>query len=158
MANHYHPDHKAAIMVLLERNGGDFAATAQQTAVPERTLRRWHGQISPHLRQYPPLRTNSAEEMSIPTFDNDIDTLKFVRHQIMDEVTRVAASLNNDTTITTPYQRTLVLTQLLDKIMKLDTHLKPYEETIIRVFRADLKPGPDGKVIENVIRVPVGEK
>src|SRR5690349_9099111 len=113
MANHYHPHEKTAIMMLLQRNKGDFASTAAQSGVPEITIRRWEKQISPHFRKYPPPPSNPAEEMIIPAFENDLDTLKFVRRQIMDEVARIAASLANDTGITTPYQRALVLSQLI---------------------------------------------
>jgi len=134
----YHPDEKTAVMMLLQRNGFDFPSTAAQTGIPEMTLRRWHKQISPHLRKYPPPLTNPAGEMLLPAFENDMDTLKFVRRQIMDELARIAASLKDVPGVTTPYQRSLVLSQLLDKIMKLDAHIKPYnKELVVRVLRED---------------------
>jgi hypothetical protein len=123
----YSPEQKAAVMVQLERNGGNVPLTSQQTAVPDRTLYHWQRQILPHLQQYTPLTPvsppNSAETLA---FDDDLSALAFIRQHIMDEMIRLSASLKHDPGISTPYQRVLVLSQLMDKLMKLDLHLRPY--------------------------------
>ena len=53
MSTRYDPNHKAAVMVMLERNGGDLLATVQQTGVPLRTLRDWQRDIFPYLSPPP---------------------------------------------------------------------------------------------------------
>jgi hypothetical protein len=121
-------------MVVLERNGGDIQATAHQTGIPDRTLRAWRGSILPYLPPPPPDSRQKVAEL--PAFDNDLDTLAFIRQNILGELSRLSASLQYDSGFSTPYQRALVLSQLMDKLLKLDVHLKPYvprEKQTIRI-------------------------
>jgi hypothetical protein len=124
----YHPDEKTAVLVLLERNGGNIQRTATQTGVPERTLRRWHGQILAQLRRYPSHRPHLAENMVVPAFVSDMDALAFIRQNIIAELSRLSSTLQYDPGYSTPYQRTLILSQLMDKLLKLDLHLQPYTQ------------------------------
>ena len=164
----YTPDQHAAAMVVLERNRGDIRATAHQTGIPDRTLRAWRGSILPYLPPPPPLsRQNTAE---LPAFENDLDTLAFIRQNILAELSRLSASLQHDSGFSTPYQRALVLSQLMDKLLKLDVHLKPYvpqEPQKIRIEFVDEQgnvhdklPGdPDDEEyeIEEVIQIYEGQ-
>jgi hypothetical protein len=138
----YSPEQKAAAMVRLERNHGDLHRTAAQTGVSIRSLYEWSCSIEAWLLQHTPL--DVQDTAVFPAFENDLDSLSFVRKQIMEEIVRTSASLKNDTGITTPYQRVHVLSQLVDKLMKLDDHLRPYKpaEMVVRVVRVPT-PLPD---------------
>jgi hypothetical protein len=127
MSTRYSSEAVAAVMVLLERNRGDVQRTADQTGVPDRTIYRWQRQVLTQLRRYTPLSPQTAEGMSmdVPVFENDLATLSFIRQNIINELSRLSASLKDDPGISTPYQRALVLSQLMDKLLKLDGHLRP---------------------------------
>jgi hypothetical protein len=143
MPQKYTPDQKTAVMVLLERAGGNVPLVSQRTGIPVRTLYNWQCQLLPHLQQYAPFVPNPAETLA---FDDDLSALAFIRKQIMDEMIRISSSLKNDNGITTPYQRVLVLSQLMDKMMKLDLHLKPYvpaDEDIEYVLTDDVEEVDD---------------
>jgi hypothetical protein len=124
MSNRYTPDHKTAAMVLLERNRGNIQMTAQQAGVPERTLQAWQGEIRPYLQQFFPANVSPAGDT--PAFANDLEALAFIRQNMIGELSRLSASLQHDAGFTTPYQRALVMSQLMDKLLKLDLHLRPY--------------------------------
>jgi hypothetical protein len=131
MSTRYSSEAVAAVMVLLERNRGDVQRTADQTGVPDRTIYRWQRQVLTQLRRYTPLSPQTAEGMSIdlPVFENDLATLSFIRQNIITELSRLSASLQYDPGFSTPYQRALVLSQLMDKLLKLDGHmLRSYTE------------------------------
>jgi hypothetical protein len=123
MSNAYNSDHKAAVMVALERNGGDIEVTARQTGVPVRTLRDWRGKVLPYLPPPPPSARQSLAE--VPAFADDLEALVFIRQNIIGELSRLSASLQYDPGFSTPYQRALVMSQLMDKLLKLDLHLRP---------------------------------
>jgi hypothetical protein len=133
---------KAAALVQLERNRGDVAYTASQMAISVRALRDWNGEIQAWLLpRTPPQRQNPG---IIPAFKDDLETLAFIRTQIIDEMLRLSVSLKEDPGHATPYQRVIVLSQLMDKLMKLDQYLKPYEEVEIRyVLSDDVEPEDD---------------
>ncbi len=138
MSTRYDPNHKAAAMVVLERNRGDIQTTAHQTGIPDRTLRTWRGSILPYLPPPPPdARQQPAE---LPAFESDLDALAFIRQNILGELSRLSASLQYDSGFFTPYQRALVLSQLMDKLLKPDVHLEPYtprEQQKIRIEFVD---------------------
>jgi transposase-like protein len=144
VSRRYTSDEKTAILAQLQSNHGDIALTRLQSGIPERTLREWRRELwLNHLPPLPPPPTplrrqettsesldvgahGCAPTLDTPTFANDLEAVVFLRNQIMKELLSLSASLNNSLSITTPYQRVLVLTQLLDRLMKLDEHLKPY--------------------------------
>jgi transposase-like protein len=126
MSNRYESNEKAAAMALVERNRGNVQLTAQQMGIPERTLQSWLIDIRPYMHQFAPAREVSTVET--PVFKNDLEALAFIRQNIIGEVSRLSASLQHDTGFSTPYQRALVMSQLMDKLLKLDLHLRPYIE------------------------------
>ncbi len=134
MPHEHSSDVKAAAMVMLERNGGNVPLTAEQTGIPDRTLYNWQRHILPYLRQHTPPPPKPAEDMA---FDDDLDALAFIRQHIMNEMVRLSSSLQYDSGFSTPYQRVLVLSQLMDKLMKLDLHLKPYTAEEIQYVLSD---------------------
>src|SRR5690349_4855229 len=123
----YTPDQKTVALVLLERNLRDFSRTSQQTGISRSTLHAWDSDIQAYIQETPTLVRQPAE---LPVFENDMDALAFIRQNILGELSRLSASLKDDPGFSTPYQRALVLSQLMDKLLKLDVHLKPYEDLI----------------------------
>jgi hypothetical protein len=121
----YHHDQKAAAMVTLERNRGDVQITSAQTGISVRTLYDWQRSMQVWLQHTPPAVQYTAE---LPAFENDLEALAFIRQNIIGEVSRLSASLQHDPGFSTPYQRALVMSQLMDKLLKLDLHLRPYME------------------------------
>jgi hypothetical protein len=123
MPQKYSPLQKAAALVLLERNSGNFPLTVQQTGISRSTLYEWQSEIQAFFQENTPSIRQPAE---LPVFSDDLETLAFIRKQIMDEMLRLAVSLKDDPGHSTPYQRVKVLAQLMDRLMKLDHHLQPY--------------------------------
>ena len=126
MSNRYEANEKAAAMALVERNRGNVQLTAQQMGIPERTIQSWLVDIRPYMRQFAPVREVSAVET--PVFGNDLEAMAFIRQNIIGELSRLSASLQQDAGFSTPYQRALVMSQLMDKLLKPDLHLRPYME------------------------------
>ena len=150
MKTQYSAAQKAAIMTLLERNGGNVTLTAQQTGIPYRTIYDWQREMLPLLQQYAPQSIPKAVET--PTFENDLDALAFIRQNILGELSRLSASLQYESGFSTPYQRALVLSQLMDKLLKLDVHLKPYtphEQQKIRIEFVDEQGNVHDKLPDN---------
>lgn len=134
----YSSAQKAAIMTLLERNGGNIQLTAQQTGVPYRTIYDWQRDMLPILQQYAPVAP-PPRAAETPTFENDLDALGFIRQNLLGELSRLSVSLQYDSGFSTPYQRALVLSQLMDRLLKLDVHLKPYSKDALEEERELLK-------------------
>ncbi len=141
MPRKYSPDQKTAALIQLERNGGNIPLTAGQTGISENTLYAWQRTIRVFFQQNPLPPQNPAESIA---FHDDLSALAFIRQQIMNEMVRLSSSLQYDSGFSTPYQRVLVLSQLMDKLMKLDIHLKPYtEEEVQYVLSDDVEEEPD---------------
>ncbi len=133
----YTPAEKVSALEQLQTNGGNVTITALQTGISERTLYHWRRQdwLQQILqRQSPPPLLQQP-----PAFDDDLDALRFLRTQIMDELVSLAMTLKDGANLTTPYQRVALLSQLLDRLIKLDAHLKPYTpvEHTVRIEYAD---------------------
>lgn len=151
MSRRYTPDEKSTILVKLRANHGDIALTHQQTGVLERTLREWkRDQLPPPnsvVRQQeapldPPDMVPSGGKSTAPACTNDLEAMQFMRSRIMQELLNLTTSFNDDFGGATPYHRVQMLSRLLERLMKLDNHLKPYirAEQIIRVVRVDKTP------------------
>ncbi|MEO8606239.1 MAG: transposase [Chloroflexota bacterium] len=137
MPRTYSSDLKAAAMVAVERNNGNIQLVAQQFNIAENTLYAWRRNIQVFFQQNPLPPQYTAE---VPAFENDLETLAFIRQNILGELSRLSASMQYDSGFSTPYQRALVMSQLMDRLLKLDVHLKPYmeeEEEIITYERDD---------------------
>jgi len=127
----YTPEEKATALVRLQMNGGDTSYTAQQLGIPERTLsywrRNWHGK---NLLPQSPL-----PQIERPEFEDDLDVLDYVRKQIMAELLNVADTLRESAAFATPAQRIHLLSQLIDRLIKLDQHPKPYRPPVQEMMR-----------------------
>ncbi len=138
MPRKYSPSEKADALAHLHRTGS-FPLTALQTGISERTLYTWRQQefLQQTLQQQKPAPPLQKE---IPTFDDDLDLLDYLRQQIMTELVRLASNFD-DNGFATPQQRAVILTQLIDRLIKLDQHLKPYQpEEMYRLPNGKLVP------------------
>jgi transposase-like protein len=157
MPRKYSPEEKTAALELLERNGGNIPLTAVQTGIADRTLYRWRQHIW-WQQSWQRHTTASPPPQNLPQFEDELDALTYLRRQIRDELLRLA-SFQESNTFATPQQRILFITQLLDRLMKLDQHLKPYrpkpqtryhvidsegEEPGARIDSARRPPAPEG--------------
>jgi transposase-like protein len=118
----YSQTEKVSILAQLERNGGDIITTAAQVGVPERTLYTWRRQHYAESQRRQPLPPPSP----MPDIGNDLEALAYLRRKIMDELLSIASSFEGSTNVP-PAQRMSLLSGLLDRLMKLDSHLKPYQ-------------------------------
>ena len=148
MPRKFSPTEKAQALAHLH-NTGSFPLTAIQTGISERTLYSWRQQefLQQTLQQQtsaPPL------QKEIPTFEDDWETLAYLRQQIMSELVRLSSNFQDDAAFTTPKQRVIILTQLIDRLIKLDEHLKPYEPTTVYQL-------PNGKIVPFLIDYDVDE-
>ena len=118
MSQRYTEEEKAKILAKLQANRGNIARTHLQTGVPERTLFAWRREVwlqQRQLRHPLPSQQETAEQspdvqahgvaLDIPTFDDDLEAVRYVRSQIMKELVNLGASLTGDFDVTTPYQR-----------------------------------------------------
>src|SRR5689334_567049 len=117
----YSREEKVNVLARLQANGGNIILTATQEGIPERTLYTWRRQFyaENQRRQSPP-----PSPISLRDFADDMQVMKFLRHKIMAELLAVANTFDGVNAIS-PAQRMTLLTQLMDRLMKLDTHLKP---------------------------------
>jgi transposase-like protein len=145
MSRRYTPEEKYAILAQLQANRGNIALTRLQTGVPERTLNAWRREMwllrQPLHTPQPPQQyqenqpPSNSEGMAsvvsltqkIPDFADNLEAMKFMRERIMRKLLNLTVTFDGDLSLTTPYQRALVLSQLLERMMKLDEHLRPYE-------------------------------
>jgi transposase-like protein len=127
MSRRYTPEEKAEALALLHDNNGNIARTHVETNIPERTLRYWRRQQwlekQAQLPLPPPTPSPRRQQEELPEFENTAEALKFLREQITQELLNITVSFKDDLTYSTPYQRVLILSQLLDRLLKLDTYL-----------------------------------
>jgi transposase-like protein len=119
----YSRDEKVNILAKLQANGGNIILTAVQEGIPERTLYTWHRQFyaENQRRQSPP----PSSPISLNNFADDMQVMKYLRRKIIAELLSVANTFDGVNAIS-PAQRMTLLAQLMDRLIKLDTHLKPY--------------------------------
>lgn len=128
MPRHYTPQRKADALQQLDSLYGDIALTAERTGIPERTLRDWRRERerssppSPPPFSAPPPPPNEP-----PEFEDDLEAVTYIREQIMNELLNVSANISDTFAQTAPHKRLRVLSDLLDRLMKLDEILKPYQ-------------------------------
>ncbi len=130
MPRKFSPETRAAALAALQANDNDILLTSLQTGISSRTLydwRRQHWLQQTVLQPQSPLSPQQNPPPPIPDFDSDLDALAFLRRQIMRELVTLGDELQRGRTLSSPYQRVLALSQLLDRLMKLDEHLQPYQ-------------------------------
>src|SRR5690606_35762103 len=129
MARRYAPDHKALIMLTLERNNGDISLTSLQIGVPERTLRHWRirqkwqkanvamPQISRQKQELPSLLPPEIESVK------EDDVFKYLREQLMRGLLQMVANLADEMDEATFHQRVTTLAKLIDRFPKVTSWL-----------------------------------
>lgn len=128
MPRHYSADQKATALQMLDSLFGDVSATSDRTGIPERTLRDWRRERerssppSPPPNFQPPPPPEEA-----PEFEDQLDALNYIREQVMGELLNVSANIKDTFAQTPPHKRLRVLSDLLDRLMKLDERVEPYQ-------------------------------
>ncbi|MEZ4669185.1 MAG: hypothetical protein R3E39_14860 [Anaerolineae bacterium] len=135
MPRRYRPHEKAAALQTLDACLGDIVLAADRTGIPERTLRDWRNQREKGLPLSPPFFSSPPPppKPDLPIFEDDMQRLAFMREQILAELVNISANLKDSFAQTAPHRRLRVLSDLMDRLMKLDLHLQPYqpEERIV---------------------------
>ena len=128
MTTHYPPEQKQRALEILRDTGGDINRAHIQTAVPERTLYRWRHELWQTWR-----RTSAAPVLpnppkTLPQFEDNLEAMDYIRQKIMHELLNLANNFQTDANFMTPAQRIMLLTQLTDRFIKLDQHVRAREE------------------------------
>lgn len=147
----YSPDQKADALDRLRANGGNVALTHLQTGIPQRTLYTWRqeawlqqlqrnqrNQQSQQQRTPPPppplTDLSNAPDVAeeVLSEEQNLQILNRIRRRLITELANLASE---GLMLTSPNQRILALTTLLDRLMKLDEHLQPYlpVEQVMRI-------------------------
>lgn len=141
MSRRYALDHKALVLAILQKNGGDVQLTSQQTGVPARTLRDWRRQSlgvpPPSIFPPPPPHSPSPlveeEQAGEEEQPDPRDQFFQLRELMMREALTLATSLASDMAHTPVSQRASALTRLVDRILRLDDVLpRNWPEMVIR--------------------------
>jgi hypothetical protein len=130
MPRHYTAFQKGDALQLLDSLYGDIALTSERTGIPERTLRDWRRErerSSPPSP--PPFSAPPPPPNEVPDFEDQLDALNYIREQVMNELLNISANIGDTFAQTPPHKRLRVLSDLLDRLMKLDEIVKPYEPT-----------------------------
>jgi transposase-like protein len=149
MPRKYSPSEKESALNRL-REIGSIPLTALHTNISERTLYAWRQQawLLQTLQQRtppPPLQKEA------PIIEDDLEALTYLRGQIMAELLRLSSSFETDNLFTTPQQRVIILTQLVDRLIKLDAHLRTHpnagddDEIVMEHDVIELPDEDDGK-------------
>ncbi len=130
MPRHYTTAQKTAAMQVLESTFGNILLTSSRTGIPERTLRDWKRAKELSSQPSPPPNFSPPPPPSEPPeFEDEIDALTYIREQIMGELLHISANIRDSFANTAPDKRLKVLSELLDRLMKLDEIVEPYEPT-----------------------------
>lgn len=129
MTPRYTPEQKTLALETLRDTGGDINQTHIKTGIPTRTLYNWRHELWQSWRRQTP-SPNSPKPL--PEFEDDLAALDFIREQIMAELLNIANNFQSEMAFTTPTQRVLLISQLMDRFMKLDEYLNARQEEEIQ--------------------------
>jgi hypothetical protein len=121
-----HARRKANALVHLHLNGDDVKFTSEQLGIPERTLFDWRRDW--YAENPPP--QHAARGSLRSEFADDYAAVAYVRQQLMAELLNMADAFRDGTILMNTSQRIQLLPRLLDRLMKLDQHLKPYKPQV----------------------------
>ncbi len=125
MTAHHTPDQKNQALEMLRDTGGDINQTHAKTGVPKRTLYNWRHELWQSWRQHTP---SPNLPKPLPQFEDNIEALAFIRSQIMAELLNIANNFQTEMAYTTPTQRVMLISQLMDRYLKLDEYVSAHQE------------------------------
>ena len=135
MSQTYTEDDREEALELLGYNRNNIALTSTQTGIPERTLREWRRKHRNNI-SLPPDPSPAAAAMPV---GDSAEALQFVYDQLVQELTRLAASLPEILASAPPYHQLLAITHIIDRVEKLQ-QIIPQPVQTLRVEYVD----PDG--------------
>ncbi len=124
----YAPDLKQQALEIFRDTGGDIVQAHIKTGVPERTLYRWRNELWQSWRRTSSTPVLPNPPKPLPQFEDDLEAMDFIRQKIMSELLNLANNFQADSNFMTPAQRIMLLTQLTDRFIKLDTHVRARTE------------------------------
>jgi len=137
------PQRKAEVLAKLQANFGDVARTSLQMGIPERTLYTWKRQLQQLQQQQSPLPQHYTAHDPSPllpphpshngqpaqstrtytSFTDEGQAFHYLRGRLLDELFKIVASLDDSYTLLPPHQRALLVSQLIDRLVKLDAYI-----------------------------------
>lgn len=124
----YAPDLKQQALEILRDTGGDIVQAHLKTDVPERTLYRWRRELWQSWRRTSASPVLPNPPNPLPQFEDNLQAMDYIRQKIMNELLNLANNFQTDANFMTPVQRIMLLTQLTDRFIKLDQHVRVREE------------------------------
>jgi len=165
MTTHYPLDLKQQALEILRDTGGDINQAHIKTGVPERTLYNWRHELWQNWRRQPSSPVLPNPPKALPQFEDDLEAMDFIRQKIMGELLNLANNFQTDANFMTPAQRIMLLTQLTDRFIKLDEHVRALtEEEVEYEYEYEVEhhvekvPDPEGMVWNDREWVPIGEE
>jgi transposase-like protein len=147
MSPRYNAQSKAEILAQLRANFGDVARTSRQMGVPERTLYAWKRQLQQLQQQQSPLpqhytadpnpssvmasntrlttsdKSGTTVTPTYTSFTDEGEAFHYLRGRLLYELFKIVASLDDSYTLMPPHQRALLVSQLIDRLVKLDAYI-----------------------------------
>lgn len=137
MSRHYAPEEKDAALAALHANHGSVPRTSLQTGIPERTLYTWRRELWRQRRQNPDPAPPPPPPTDPPADASDTtEAMTYIRQRIITELMTLIQSFEQDFALSSPYQRVQAISQLLDRVLKLNDY-RPPEETVFRIEYED---------------------
>ena len=124
----YAPDLKQQALEIFRDTGGDINQAHIKTGVPERTLYRWRNALWQSWRRTSATPVLPNPPKPLPQFEDDLEAMNYIRQKIMSELLNLANNFQADANYMTPAQRIMLLTQLTDRFIKLDEHVRARSE------------------------------
>jgi hypothetical protein len=167
MTTHYPLDLKQRAFEILRDTGGDINQAHIKTGVPERTLYRWRRELWQNWRRTSATPVLPIPPKPLPQFEDDLEAMDYIRQKIMAELLNLANNFQTDANFMTPAQRISLLTQLTDRLIKLDEYVNAHQEQEIQYVHeyeyevehhVEKKPDPEGMEWNGRDFVPIGEQ
>jgi len=125
------PEQKTVALETLRDTGGDINQTHLKTGIPHRTLYNWRHELWQSWRRQTPSPTSPKP---LPEFEDNLAALDFIREQLMAELLNIANNFQAEMAYMPPAQRVMLISQLMDRFLKLDEYINAHaEEEIIHV-------------------------
>lgn len=175
MPPRYTPQYKAAVLQKLRDNYGDVARTSLQMGIPERTLYAWKRELqqlqqqqSPLPQQYTadpnpigimapiaqPITSDKSGTTVTPTytsFTDEGEAFHYLRGRLLDELFKIVASLDDSYILMPPHQRALLVSQLIDRLVKLDAYIPRVVPKTLQIMVLDEGVFPEDNAATDLV-------